>query len=443
MGGQPFSLLAQLFNDPTMNQILSSERTVELWLEVEAALAWAQADVGEHSVAVAEQISAACTLNSVDFEGLWRQARVVGYPILPLIRMVGQKLKPEAAARLHFGATTQDIMDTGLSLQLAEATQHLADLLQQVGDATASLVEQHRLSVMAARTHAQQAVPTTFGTKMAVYLWEWERHRSGLIALHKELLVVSLYGAGGTSAALGPQAAQIRERMALRLGLKAPMVPWHVARGRLYELAAWCGRCCASISRLAQEVIDLSRTEIGEVKEPAGHHRGASSTMPQKANPIDCEALIGLGSVVGGLLAAMHYSSQHGHERAAGQWQAEWQLLPQMLGHTATALLVAAELLANLRVFPEVMRTNLLQDGGRVMAEAYMIGLAHSLGQAQAHDLVYQAASSSRASGQSLEEALEQIWPQQQGSFVRIQPEDYLGQAVQTCQAALDCWRKA
>lgn len=432
--GSPFSLLTHLYGDTQMARIFSQSCTIGRWLEVEIALARAQAEVGVLSQSEAEQIAGAAVLENIDQAQLWEQAKVVGYPILPLVRIVVKALPPEVGGRVHYGATTQDIMDTALALQLREAMNHFEGLLSSLGDALADQVQTHRQTVMAARTHAQQAVPTTFGAKMATFLAEVGRHRTRLREIRPRVALISLFGAGGTGAALGPKVAEIRAKMAQLLQLENTDVPWHVSRDGLFEFAAWCSGMSGTCARLAQEIIDLSRTEIAEVREQSGHHRGASSTMPQKANPIDCEAIIGLSGVAGALVAAAQHAMQHGHERAAGQWQIEWQVLPQIAHLASSALKTSVGLVQNLQVFPQTMLENLDRDGGLIMAEAYMIRLAEKLGQSSAHDLVYQSSHQARREGKSLQEVLNQYEP--------IQPQDYLGEATAVCQKALELWRE-
>ncbi|MCW2878251.1 MAG: 3-carboxy-cis,cis-muconate cycloisomerase, partial [Sphaerisporangium sp.] len=257
---QTFKLLPELFGDVGMARIFSADNTVLAWLRVEAALAQAQAQVGVLTESDAEAIAGACLLANVDVERLWREAVNVGYPILPLVRMIAAVLPEGPNGRVHYGATTQDIMDSGLSLQMGEALDHLGTLIEGFGDALAGLVEEHAGTVIAARTHAQQAVPTTFGAKAAVLLAEVARQRERLRTTARRVRVVSLFGAGGTSAALGEQAAAIRKGVAVRLGLRTTDVPWHVARDRVAEYGFACASVAATAARFAREIVDLSRT---------------------------------------------------------------------------------------------------------------------------------------------------------------------------------------
>ena len=294
----------------------------------------------------------------------------------------------------------------GSSLVVGRALRRVEELVRILGDEIADRAEAHRLTVMTGRTHAQPAVPVTFGSKLAVWLAELTRHLDRLHAVRERGVVVQLFGAAGTAAALGDDSRAVRHRVAELLELGAVDVPWHTARDVVAEvgfvLAALAGTC----GKLAREVIELSRPEIGEVREQAGVHRGASSTMPQKANPIGAEVTVGMSIVaaqqVGALLAAL----QGTHERAAGEWQAEWDALPLAFGAAAGAASNAGTLIAGLQVFPERMRANLDADGGTVMAEAVMMAAARVVGRAGAHELVYDASRRARTAGVALEEAL-------------------------------------
>jgi 3-carboxy-cis,cis-muconate cycloisomerase len=444
-GSPSWNLLTGVFGDPATRDLLSEDATIEAWLAAERALARAEADVGLLTDAEAAAIETAAVLDSIDRAELWAQTRNVGYPILPLIRMIAAQLPAGPAGRVHFGATTQDIMDTGLVLQLRAVLARLAELMTEFGDALARLTREHTRTVLAARTHAQQAVPTTFGAKMAVYLAELTRHRERLDQLGPRLGAVSLYGAGGTSAALGQQAVAVREAMARRLGLAAPVVPWHVARDSLAEFGQVCALLSATAARFAGEVIALSRTEIGEVAEEGGHHRGASSTMPQKANPIGSEVTVGLAASAAALLPSVYRAMTAPHERAAGEWQIEWFALPQLAELSAGAVANVGRVAAGLQVFPDRMRANLAADGGLIMAESVMFRLAPALGREAAHDLVYGAAREARASGTSLLDALRPLLPPGRETLLddahaALAPEAYTGDPVGVCNAALAMW---
>ena len=442
MSPQRFEMLVGLYGDDRMATILSEQELIGSWLRVEAALATAQGEAGVIGRDTAAAIARACVPGNIDPARLWRETRNVGYPILPLVRQLDEALPAEHRGRVHYGATTQDIMDSAIALQLDAASARLDELLGGFGDAVAALASAHVDTVTAARTHALQAVPTTFGAKMAGYLGELARDRARLADARDALATVSLFGAGGTSAAYGDQAVQVRRRVAELLGLHATDVPWHVARDRVAGFGGVCALLAATCARFAREVVDLSRTEIAEVSEAAGHLRGASSTMPQKANPIESEAVIGMAVTAGALSSALYRIMEAGHERAAGEWQAEWQVLPQLADLAAGALATARSVTEGLQVFPARMRHNLDADSGLVMAEAYMIRLAGRLGREHAHDLVYDAARRCRETGEGLRAVLRDMLPPGTAAAVEeLAPENYVGSPRVTVEAALSQWR--
>ena len=291
-------------------------------------------------------------------------------------------------------------------------------------------------------------MPITFGGKLAVWLAELTRHRERIRGARERAAVVQLFGAAGTAAALGPQSRAVRHGVAERLGLGAVDVPWHTARDGVAEvgfvLAATAGTC----GKLAREVIELSRPEIGEVREEGGHLRGASSTMPQKENPVGSEAVVGLSILAaqhaGTLLAAM----QGTHERAAGEWQAEWDALPLTCAAAAGALAGARSVVAGLGVFPERMRANLDEEGGSIMAEAAMMAVADVVGRADAHALVSEASSAARREGLSLQSALEQVLEPDILTAIApladlLEPASYLGETDEIVTNALAGWAHA
>jgi 3-carboxy-cis,cis-muconate cycloisomerase len=420
-------LLWRLYGDPVTEEALGESATIAGWLRVEAELAGALADADVIPVRDATAIAAACTLANIDVGRLWERTRVVGYPILPLIKMICEHLPARPAGFVHWGATTQDIMDTALVLQAGTVLGRLEELTRKFGDALAALTRAHAATVMAGRTHGQQAVPTTFGAKCAVFLDQAARDRRRLGRAREDLAVVSLFGGGGTSAALGQVAPAVRAALARRLGLRDAIVPWHVARDAVTEAGQIAALTAGTAVRFAREVADLARTEIGEVAEADGEYRGASSTMPQKANPILAEAIIGFGVSAGQMAGGLLRSLESGHERAAGEWQVEWQSLPYVLRSAAGALGLAGQLAAGLRVDPERMRRNLELDHGLIMAEAHMSRLAAEIGRDRAHETVYQAARRARAGGEPL---------------AGIAPAEYTGSAAAICTAALRRWEE-
>jgi 3-carboxy-cis,cis-muconate cycloisomerase len=252
---------------------------------------------------------------------------------------------------------------------------------------------------------------------------------------------VSLHGAAGTSAGLGPRAAEVRSVLARRLGLAVGEGPWHVTRDGVAAFGAVSARAASICARLAREVIDLARTEIGEVSESGGHHRGASSTMPQKANPIDSEAIVGMAASATASSAALYRAMEAGHERSAGEWQIEWHVLPQVAVLAAGCLRVSTRVVEGLGVDAARMRANLDLEQGRTLSEAYMFELATELGREAAHDVVYAAATASKSRGIDLRDALLEVSDIAADKLPDLRPEDYLGQAESEAASAVRAWR--
>lgn len=442
-GSVNFDLLSALGADEAMAAIFSEERAVGDWLLVEIGFTRGLVAAGLVEPEAGERIVRACTPANIERDRLWAESAMVGYPVLPLVRMICEALEPADAGWVHYGATTQDIMDSALALQLRDAADRLIELTVQLGDALAVLVEQHADTVMAGRTHAQQAVPTTFGAKCAVFLSEVSRHVRRLLAAADAVGVVSMFGAGGTSAALAERAPVVRATLARELGLADTEVPWHVARDRIAEFTGAAAQVAATCVRLAREMIDLSRTEVGEVAEVDGLYRGASSTMPQKANPISAEVVVGFGVMAQSGAQAMLRAMEAGHERAVGEWQVEWLALPLLCQSSAGALRAAVSIAEGLRVFPDRMLANLDLDGGRIMAEAYMITMAAQIGRDRAHELLYQAVRRSREADEPLREALRasvspEVWAVIADTLPA--PRQYVGLTSSVCSAARREW---
>jgi 3-carboxy-cis,cis-muconate cycloisomerase len=441
-----FTPLVDVFGDQEVIRLFSEASLVDAWLETERALAAAQGELGVIPTEAAQEIAAVAVVENVDLAALRTQTLVVGYPILPLLEQIVQR--SQAAGRfLHHGATTQDIMDTGLALVGSRALVHVERVVGSLGERLEALADEHRRTVMPGRTHAQPAVPITFGGKTAVWLSELARHVERLRAARTRFAVVQLFGAAGTAAALGPSSRDVRHSLARRLDLRAADVPWHVARDGVAEVGFALATLAGLCARVAREVVELSRPEIGELREEGGHHRGASSTMPQKANPVASEAVIGLSLLAAHQVGALLVAQQGTHERSAGEWQVEWDALPTVFAAAAGAATGAATIVDGLHVYPERMRANLEVDGGTIMAEAAMMAIADRLGRADAHTAVYEASRVARAEGISLTAALERTLPHEIVAALPplenvLAPDAYLGETDAIIDAAREQWRR-
>lgn len=437
---RPLTLLGSAFGDSPMQQIWAFASTTRGWLAFESALAECQAQRGIIPRDAADEIRQACATLQCDEVLLWQRTRVVGYPILPLLEQLGAHGGERVAAFAHWGATTQDVMDTGMALQSRASLARLGELLNQLGDALADLAETHLGSLMPARTHAQYAVPTTFGAKVAAFLDELRRHRTRMAELAPRLCRVSMFGAGGTSAAYGPQATGLRQDLAAWLGLENASVSWHSARDAQAEAVFLCAAIGATCARFGREVIELSRPEISEVREGGGHLRGASSTMPQKSNPISSEMLVGFGIWSGAVAAAPAGFMLAGHERAAGEWHAEGEALTSAFCSAAASLAHAVDLASHLDVDIDRMAAHARDPQALLMAESAMMQLAPGLGRARAHEVVYDACVEVRRTGRDLDDSL--TTGADTGSLLDMDPQSYLGDAAQQAMSAVNAWRE-
>lgn len=439
-----FLPLLGFFGDPQVEECFTLDAYIEGWLVVECALARAQARLGLIPEVAAAEIERAATRENVDLERLRADTRVVGYPILPLLTQLAEVGPATVGDFLHWGATTQDIMDTGLVLQLGRALDRIEALTVRLGDCLGEKAEEGSAVAMVARTHGQPAVPTTFGAKVAVWLSEVQRHLERLQAARERALVVQLFGAAGTSAAFGERSEILRRAIADELHLGCVEIPWHTARDSLAEVGFVLAAIAATCGKIGREVIELSRPEIGELREaPAGGLRGASSTMPQKANPINSEVAVGLSGVAAQLVPTLLAAMQAPHERGAGEWQLEWDVLPTVCLAAAGGLQSAVQIMTDLQIHKARMSANLESDGMTLMAEAAMMALAPLMGRHTAHTTVYDACLATRERGVDFGRALREAV----GDDVRVDfdavldPRRYLGSTVRIVAAALERWR--
>lgn len=401
-------IYGDLFGTPEMREIFSDQSLVQAWLDVEVALARAQAAVGLIPARAAEEIARQALAEHIDLEGLKEQTEVVGYPILPLVRVLASRCGGGAGEYVHWGATTQDIMDTAAVLQLRRAHRILTRDLGSVMDAAADLAARYRDTPMAGRTHGQQALPITFGFKAAIWVAELARHAERMTSITPRLFVGQLAGATGTLASLGSDGLAVQARMMADLGLAVPLIAWHVARDVFAEFITLLAMICGTIAKIGQEIALLQTTEVAEVEEAYVEGRGGSSTMPQKRNPITCEALTAIGTIVGQDAALMLAAMRPDHERATGPWHVEWEVIPEACILAGGALHHAAALLRGLIVRPDRMVRNLQLTDGLITSEAVMMALAPTVGRQRAHDIVYRAAMRAVDSGLRLEDVLRQ-----------------------------------
>ena len=383
-------ILGRLYGSDAMRAVFDEAAYFQRMLDVEAALARVQARLGLIPAEAAAAIGAAARFENLDPAALAASAANVGYPVVGLVAELA-RAAGAAGAWTHWGATTQDIMDTATVLQLRDGLALIAAEQAAVLDALLVQADRHRATVMAGRTHLQQALPTSFGLKCAIWAQPFLGHRQRLVQLRPRVERVSFGGAAGTLASLGTQGIAVMTGLAEDLGLGTPAAPWHVCRDGLAEAVSLLGLICGSLAKFATDVILLAQTEVGEVAEPYVAGRGASSTMPQKRNPIAAEYIAAAARGVQALVPLMQGAMAQDHERGTGPWQAEALAIPQAFVLTHGALRHARVIAEGIVVDAGRMRRNLDLTGGLIVAEAVMMGLAPVLGRGEAHHVVKHA----------------------------------------------------
>ena len=398
-------ILGVLYGSDAMRAVFEEHAYFQRMLDVEAALARVQARLGIIPADAAPAITAAARYENLDPAELAASARNVGYPVVGLVAGLS-RAAGQAGAWTHWGATTQDIMDTATVLQVREGLALVRTELLGLLRALTSQADRNRDTVMAGRTHLQQALPTSFGLKCAVWASPFLGHIQRLDQLRPRVEQVEFAGAAGTLASLGAQGIAVMEGLAAELALAAPAAPWHVCREALAETVAFLGLVGGSLAKLATDIILLAQTEVGEVAEPYVAGRGSSSTMPQKRNPIASEYILAAARGVQALVPLMLGAMAQDHERATGPWQAEALALPQAFVLTHGALLHARAIAEGMVVDAARMRRNLDLTHGLIVAEAVMMGLAPHLGRSEAHHVVKHACDTALTEGIGLTDAL-------------------------------------
>ena len=397
-----------IFSTDEMRHIWSDENRTQKYLDVEAALATVQGELGIIPQEAADEIVRHCRLDRIDLAELRRQTERIGYPILGVVTQLNNLCRDGLGEYCHWGATTQDITDTATVLQIREALNIVDRELTALSAALARLAADHRNTPMIGRSNLQQAIPITFGYKMAGLLSAVERHRERLDQLRARVLVGEFAGAAGTLASLETGAMQTQAGVCAALGLDQPVIAWHTIRDNIAEVGAFLGLVGGTLGKLSTDVKLMMQTEVGEVHEPFAHGRGSSSTMPQKRNPISSEILVANAKAVRQHAGLMLDAMIQDFERATGPWHVEWMAIPESFILAAGSLAQARFMLEGLAVDESRMRANLDLTQGLIVAEAVMMGLAPHLGRQNAHDIVYAACREALGQGRSLLDILKE-----------------------------------
>src|SRR5215831_3742657 len=396
------AIFRDIFSTAEMRQVFSDEARTAYYLEIEAAMAKAQARLGIIPENAAREIVRQCRIENIDFVRLKQQTERIGYPILGVVQQIVALCADGLGEWCHWGATTQDITDTAAILQIRAALDLVEQDMEAVAAALADLSRRYRDTPMAGRSNLQQAVPLTFGFKMAALLAAMQRHRERLKELRPRVLVGEFAGAAGTLSSLGSDGLKVQAALMAELGLGQPEIAWHTVRDRIAEVGCFLGLVTGTLGKLAMDVKLLMQTEVAEVFEPFHQARGSSSTMPQKRNPISCLYIHSTAALVRQNAAALLEAAVADHERSTGPWEIEWIALPEIFLLAAGCLAQSRDLVAGLQVDEAKMRANLDLTQGMVVSEAVMMGLGPKLGRQRAHDLVYDVCRKVAATGRPL-----------------------------------------
>ena len=435
-----------LFGDPDVDAVLSDASRVAAMLRVEVALAKAEAATGVIPERAVDAIAKSADVDDYDLEALARDAVNAGNLAIPLVRHLTERVArtdKDAARYVHWGATSQDIIDSAIVLQLRDATEIVLRSLARAGDAAESLVRRHGATVMPGRTWLQHATPITFALKAAGWMSALDRVHAQLASALANALVLQFGGASGTLAALGDRGPDVAAMLGAALRLGVPELPWHAHRDRLATLSCALGVATGTMGKIARDIALLAQTEVAEAFESANDGRGGSSTMPHKRNPVSASVVLAASIRAPGLVATMLAAMPQEHERGLGGWQAEWETLPELVHLAGGAAKHIADLLAALEVDAKRMRDNVDITNGASLAESISMALAAHVGKSEAHRLVESASGSALADNRPLADVLASM-PEVTKHLSkdeitrRLSAEQYLGASQEMVRAALE-----
>jgi 3-carboxy-cis,cis-muconate cycloisomerase len=405
----PMSLLDPLFRYDALDRLFSDEARLQGMLDFEAALARAEAASGIVPAFQAQIIAGKCRAENFDLSSIAKDAALSGNLAIPLVKKLTELVAHEdkdAARFVHWGTTSQDVIDTGCILQVRGAIDLYDQDLARLSDTLVTLAETHRGTPVVARTWTQQALPTTFGFIAAGWLDAVTRHRERLAEIKPRVLTLQFGGAVGTLAALGGRGTEIANALAGELRLSLPPISWHTHRDRIAEIATFLGLCTGTLGKIARDISLHAQTEIAELSEPSVEGRGGSSTMPHKRNPVTCAVVLAAATRIPGLVSTLLSAMPQEEQRGLGGWHAEWETLPDIIRLSGGTLHHLAEMLPGLEVDTQRMRQNLELTNGLIFAEAVTMALGDRMGKMPAHLLVEAACKKAREQKRHLKDIL-------------------------------------
>ncbi len=400
------ALIQHLWSTEELRGIFNDHNRVQKWLDFEAALAIEQGELGIIPKAAAADIAANAKISKIDIDAVSAEIRRIKHPLVPAVKAVQKLCQDDHGEYIHFGPTTQDVLDTAVMLQIREAHAIYLRDMKAIGNALVKLCEAHRDTPMAGRSHGVQALPITFGHKAAIWLSEMGRHYERMRQLEPRVFVGGMVGAVGTQASFGPKAKELEQRLMKRLGLGVADINWQPARDRFAEYVNLLGLVSSTLAKIASEIIILEHTEIGELYEPFSAGKVGSSTMPHKRNPSSCEAVVGASRALRYNVPYMLESMLIEHERDGSAWRGEWKAIPESCLIMGGMLAIMKYVLTDLHVDAERMRGNLDRLGGFLLSERVMFVLSDKVGKQTAHDLVYEISMHGIENDVSFEAAL-------------------------------------
>src|SRR5262245_32347531 len=381
------AIFRDIFGNEAMRNVWSDGNRIQKYLDFEAGLARAQGRLKIIPQEACDEIQKHVTVDQFDIDRLRKETERIGYPVLPVVAQLVKLCKGRLGEWCHWGATTQDITDTATILQIREGLALVEADINAISDSLAALAKKYRDTPMAGRSNLQQAVPITFGYKCATYLAAFERHKQRLKQLRDRVFVFEFGGAAGTLSSLGKDGLRTQVELAKELNLAQPEIAWHTVHDRIAEVGCFLGLVSGTCGKIAYDVKLLMQTEVEEVYEPFHEGRGSSSTMPQKRNPISCVYITAQTGVVRTQVMALLNAMEQDHERATGQWEIEWIVLPEIFVLTAGCLSQTKFLVSGLQVDEKRMRATLDLTTGLIVSEAVMMGFGTRLRPQYAHVL--------------------------------------------------------
>ncbi|MGB9699590.1 MAG: adenylosuccinate lyase [Thermodesulfobacteriota bacterium] len=403
-----YQLYGDKFTTPEMKAVFAEENYLQKILDVEMALAEAESELGIIPSAVIPKLKEQARAEKIDLQKVKEVQKRVGHYLVSILKIWEENCPGDSGQFIHYGATTQDIIDTTMVLLIREALDLVHRDLKEIRQATLRLAEDYKNAPMAGRTHGVHAVPITFGFKVAIWAAEIERHIKRLKEIEPRVLVGNLTGAVGTFAGFGEKGLEVQERALAKLGLRVPLICWHAARDHFAELINWIAMVGATLAKIANEIRVMMKPEFGEVEEPIKEGTVGSSTMPHKRNPNLSEEIIALGKILRSYAGVMLEAMETEHERDIGTWRCEFLIIPESFLVLSAALRNAKNVLTGLKVNTVRMLQNLNLTKGLIMSETFMFALGEKIGKQKAHEVVYELSMKATAEGKSFAEVIKE-----------------------------------